>query len=948
MDPLKTRLSTIQSEQGSALALIVVLSIQIMLTLLLTAEVYAADQKPDLVDSSLAQQTKFVVSASEPFYPPFCSVNSDHNADGFSVELLRAALEKMGYSVLFKVDNWSTIKTELAAGKLDVLPLVGRTPEREEIFDFTFPYMKMHGNIVVRTDRSDINSVADLSGKRVAVMKGDNAEEYVQRIDLDAEITTTDTFKDALVQLSKGTFDAVVMQRLPALELIKRLNLANLKITDKPLKDFSQSLCFAVQKGNSKLLSILNEGLAIAIADDTFSYLHAKWFSAPNALTNRRVRVGGDQNYPPYEFINANGEPDGYNIDMARAIAERLNIDIDIQLGPWQKMVTALEDGEIDLLLGMFYSGQRDQRFDFSPAHTLVSHVIVAHKDAPTVENLEQLAGTCIAVQRGDIMHDKALEFGYGDNLILTSNQKETLASVAHGDVDYALMNRLSALYWIKNFNIKNVRVSEKSVITPQYCFATSPQGHHLLQIFTHGISELKATGTYREIRQKWLEPLGQEGLDRQTLVKYSIFIAAPVLALLGLSLLWTYTLRQRVAQQTLALQTQIKERLKAEERLHQKFKMEAIGIMAGGIAHNFNNNLAIILASLELAQHEHSNQDKLKRLLTNARTATMRSRDLVQQILTYSHHGSTAKKALKLSTVVEETVNLARSTIPTSIDIKLYIAPDAFSATTRANEGQIQEAILNLCNNAVHAMDEKGEIAISLDSVWRGENTIPALYACTGGRFLRLTIQDDGCGIEQDLLGKIFDPFFTTKGVGQGTGMGLATVQGMIKQYGGFINVISKPEVGSTFELYFPLTGIPAHAETKNQESKQPMGGQEKILVVDDEEILAALLEEQLDSLGYEVASITSSTEAVELFRANPDHFDLVISDQTMPGLTGVEMLTQLKQIRPNIRTIICTGHSSKIDEEKSSDLHIDAYLRKPVELTELDKTVREVLDKG
>ncbi|MFA6687690.1 MAG: transporter substrate-binding domain-containing protein, partial [Desulfuromonas sp.] len=633
MDPLKTRLSTIQSEQGSALALIVVLSIQIMLTLLLTAEVYAADQKPDLVDSSLAQQTKFVVSASEPFYPPFCSVNSDHNADGFSVELLRAALEKMGYSVLFKVDNWSTIKTELAAGKLDVLPLVGRTPEREQIFDFTFPYMKMHGSIVVRTDRSDINSVADLSGKRVAVMQGDNAEEYVQRINLDAEITTTDTFKDALVQLSKGTFDAVVMQRLPALELIKRLNLANLKITDKPLKDFSQSLCFAVQKGNSKLLSILNEGLAIAIADDTFSYLHAKWFSAPNALTNRRVRVGGDQNYPPYEFINANGEPDGYNIDMARAIAERLNIDIDIQLGPWQKMVTALEDGEIDLLLGMFYSGQRDQRFDFSPAHTLVSHVIVAHKDAPTVENLEQLAGTCIAVQRGDIMHDKALEFGYGDNLILTSNQKETLASVAHGDVDYALMNRLSALYWIKNFNIKNVRVSEKSVITPQYCFATSPQGHHLLQIFTHGISELKATGTYREIRQKWLEPLGQEGLDRQTLVKYSIFIAAPVLALLGLSLLWTYTLRQRVAQQTLALQTQIKERLKAEERLHQKFKMEAIGIMAGGIAHNFNNNLAIILASLELAQHEHSNQDKLKRLLTNARTATMRSRDLVQQI---------------------------------------------------------------------------------------------------------------------------------------------------------------------------------------------------------------------------------------------------------------------------------------------------------------------------
>jgi len=903
------------------------------------------DDSPELTPENTTAGT--LLSASEPSYPPFCIVNSRHQADGFSVELLRAALDKMNYNVSFKVDKWDRIKAELASGELDVLPLVGRTLEREKIFDFTFPYITMHGSIVVRKDQKDIHSIADLKEKRVAVMKSDNAEEYVRRINLDAEINTTDTFKNALIQLANGNFDAVIMQRLPALELINRHNLANLKITGPPLEGFTQSLCFAVQKGNSELLSILNEGLAIAIADGTFNHLHTKWFSAPGALASRRIKVGGDENFPPYEFINANGEPDGFNIDLVHAVAEKLDINIDIQLGPWSEMVTALEEGNIDLLAGMFYSSQRDQQFNFSAPHTLVSHVIVSRKKAPEIDELAQLEEINVAVQRGDIMHDKMLELGFSDNLVLAQSQEGCFDLVAYGDVDYALMSRLSALYWIKQSGAPNLRLSEQSVVTPEYCFATSQRNHHLLQIFSHGLSELKATGTYRQIRQKWLDPLEEEGIDRQTLIKYSIFIAGPVLALLGFSLLWTYTLRKRVAQQTLALQTQTEERLKAEEKLHQKFKMEAIGIMAGGIAHNFNNNLAIILASLDLAQHERTNPDKVERLLTNARTATLRSRDLVQQILTYSHRGSTEKKILNLSTVVEETVSLARSTIPTSVGINLNIAPDALSVQTCAHEGQIQEAVLNLCNNAVHAMDEKGEIDISLDNVWITENIVPAPYECEAGKFLRLMVQDNGCGIDQDLLDKIFDPFFTTKGVGEGTGMGLATVQGMIKQHGGFINVTSRLGVGSTFELYFPVMQTPTEEESATKENiYHPKGGQEKILVVDDEEILAALLQEQLESLGYEVASITSSTEALELFHANPDHFDLVISDQTMPELTGIEMLTQFKQIRPDIRTIICTGHSSKLNEQKSSELHIDAYLHKPLELPELDKTVREVLD--
>jgi len=221
---------------------------------------------------------KSISSASKPDYPPLALVSSNGKAEGFSVELMRAALKTMGKDVNFEVKQWSIIKDKLAKGEIDALPLGGKTPEREIVYDFTIPYIQLFGVVVVRSDEKNIKTPYDLKGKQIIVMEGDNAEEFIKRDGISDNIILTPTFEEALLQLSQGRGDAVIVQQLVAKELLKEMDLDNLKVIDTPLTNFRQDFCFAVQKGNSELLAILNEGLAIVKADGTYEKLHKKWF----------------------------------------------------------------------------------------------------------------------------------------------------------------------------------------------------------------------------------------------------------------------------------------------------------------------------------------------------------------------------------------------------------------------------------------------------------------------------------------------------------------------------------------------------------------------------------------------------------------------------------------------------------------------------------------------
>ena len=387
----------------------------------------------------------------------------------------------------------------------------------------------------------------------------------------------------------------------------------------------------------------------------------------------------------------------------------------------------------------------------------------------------------------------------------------------------------------------------------------------------------------------------------------------------------------------------QEEQRLKLEQQLRQKHKMEAVGYMAGGMAHNFNNNLSIILGNIELSQLKVQDS-KVQEFLKNAKTAILRSRDLVSQIITYSRKGTQNKAPMKLLTIVDETITLLRSTLPTTINLQKTVSPACKSALLNVDPSQIQEILVNLCNNAAHAMNEEGGLTISLEPVELSQTEIPAQYDGMPGPFVKLSVEDNGCGIPAEILDKIFDPFFTTKEIHEGTGMGLATVQGIVAQHGGIIKVNSIPAQGTVFDLYFPR--IDKTISETNPTNKDMPKGTEKILLVDDDEMLAKLGKLTLSEMGYQVVSMTKSTEALKLFSANPDHFDLVITDQTMPGLTGKDLIHELKKIRVDTPTILCTGYSSKIDKEQAQQHGIDAFCMKPIDLLELLQTVRQVLD--
>lgn len=492
-----------------------------------------------------------VTSAAEVDYPPFSIVEPDGGVTGFSVELLRAALAAMDREVTFRTGPWAEVRGWLEAGEIQALPLVGRTPEREEIFDFTIPYMTLYGAIVVRDDTTDVRSLEDLRGRSVAVMEGDNAEEFLRREDRGVEIVTTVTFEEALRRLSQGRHDAVVMQRIVALRLIEETGLTDLQVVERPLAGFQQEFCFAVTEGDSETLALLNEGLALVMADGTYRHLHSKWFATLELPADRRIVVGGDHNFPPFEFLDANGRPAGFNVDITRAIARELGLDVEIRLGPWSEMREALKQGEIDALQGLFYSTGLDLVFDFTQAHTIAHYVgVVRDGERSPPATAEELAGMQVVVQEGDIMHDYAIEHGL-DQLTIVETQEAALRQLAQGLHDAALVARVTAAYWIEEAALDNLEVGSRPLLSAEYAYAVADDQQALLSHLSDGLQLLDQSGEYRRIREKWMGVYDATQVSLGTVLRYVGFTTAPLGLIVLVVLLWVRVLKNQVAKRT-------------------------------------------------------------------------------------------------------------------------------------------------------------------------------------------------------------------------------------------------------------------------------------------------------------------------------------------------------------------------------------------------------------
>jgi PAS domain S-box-containing protein len=386
-------------------------------------------------------------------------------------------------------------------------------------------------------------------------------------------------------------------------------------------------------------------------------------------------------------------------------------------------------------------------------------------------------------------------------------------------------------------------------------------------------------------------------------------------------------------------------ERSRLEAQLQQAQKMEAIGTLAGGIAHDFNNILGAIMGYTELGLLDAPEGSRLKTNLNQVLRATDRAKNLVRQILAFSRQSEQEEKPVLLAPIIKEALKMLRASIPTTIDIRQNITQE--SGTVLADPTQIHQVLMNLCTNAAHAMRETGGILeVALEDVGLTGESAAEYPDLEPGAYERLTVRDTGHGMSHTVKKRVFDPYFTTKEKGVGTGLGLAAVHGIVQSFNGGIFVDSEPGKGATFQVLLPRIDTKVVREVKTTEPLPT--GSERILLVDDEETLIQIGKAMLERLGYTVVTKTSSVEALEAFGEKPHAFDLVITDQTMPHLTGEKLAKGLMQIRKNIPIILCTGYSQLVTGEKAKAAGVREFVMKPLVMRDFAETVQKVLDKA
>lgn len=545
-------------------------------------------------------------------------------------------------------------------------------------------------------------------------------------------------------------------------------------------------------------------------------------FAADGVRPKRTIVVGGNSAYPPYEYLDREGKPAGFAVDLTRAIADIMGFEVKIILGAsWTDMRAALERGEVDVLQGISYSEERDKTLDFSPPHSYVSHSIFSHRHAKPVHSLDELQGKSVILLGRGIMHDYFAQAGYQINPVPAATVAEALKMLSEGKLDYAVLATLPARHTIADLGIQDVEIAARSIDTKKYCYAVKEGNRDVIELFTEGMALLKRSGRYKELQDKWL-PTSE---THPWVARHGWIVVAALLLGLAASIVWSRSLRQQVALRTAALEREVEKRKRAAEELRlnqqqlvQADKMAALGILVSGMAHEINNPNGLILLNLPsiaevirdiepiLKNHarEHGDftmgglpysqmQREVPYMLDEMHDAAKRIKRIVEDLKQFSRQSDAGfGERVDINEVVRTSMRLIGTSLQKATN-RYNVHYTGNLPHVKGSFQRLEQVVVNLVLNACQSLDSQEQGVF-----------ISTLYTASTDSVI-IQVQDEGAGILPEHLPRLTDPFFTTKRETGGTGLGLSISAGIIREHGGTIAFTSLPGVGTTVTVTLP-----------------------------------------------------------------------------------------------------------------------------------------------
>jgi PAS domain S-box-containing protein len=888
-------------------------------------------------------------------WPPQYQLDPNGQPTGFAVDLVEQVADAAGLRLAYTVmDSWELLSDALQSGEIDLIPNLGISQERQRWFAFTSPVETFPVVIFVRQSTSEIRSSRDLAGCVVGTVQYNVGTGLMQQRS-DIELIVFKTLKEALFELLAGRVDALIYPQPVMLKLARDAGLEKyIKRVGEPLLEVKRAI--SVRKDNRALLDRLQSTVSVVVASDAYRRIYTKWYGDPKpfwtpgrivfimaalilacsiagvvwhyiqtAAINRRLRQSIRDREKAEEALRTSEE-------KYRLLVEYQN-DVILKLAP---------DGKI------LFAGPSVQELLGCTPDQIVGTNLLSLVHPQDSENV-QLAMQSLQVApyfcryEARCLTSRRWQWFFWSNKAVLNQTGELCEIIAVG--------RDTTRRKLAELRLKESEEKFRAIFEHAADPVLLLNAHSLAIVDFNAAAHRNLGFTRQEFKQFKLHDLlvvEPPGTVAETMQKILVADLRPVEANLKSK---SGQIRYcRVRQQAITISDHhyilgiwhdITDRKMMEEHLVRSQKMEAVGTLAGGVAHDFNNILGIIIGNTELAMHDISDTHPLSKKLKEIKIAGQRARDVVAQLLSFSRQSESRQLPVELRAIIDESLQLLRVSIPATINIRKELCRQ--SLVVLADATQIQQVLINLCTNAAHAMEAGGGALTVVLRKTELDSAAAGRYAVRAGAYARLTVEDTGAGIDPAIVDRIFDPYFTTKQERSGTGMGLAMVHGIVTKYGGGVAVSSQPGCGARFDVVLPL--CQTVSRTTAPDSVELLSGRGRLLMIDDESSILKLGEQYLSRLGYTVQAVDDAQQALRIYQAAPARYDLIVLDVAMPELSGEVLAKEMFKINPDVPIILSSGDLDHVVRDKILSQGIKTFLRKPYPMRALAAAIRQEL---